>query len=190
MLKINKSYRKSIHEVVENLVPSDVIAKKNKTKSWKYGYNSEYDFICISKDGTLGEILYVGGLNIGLPARPKKIRFDEKTNDLQKWRRYEVPKELVHFDKIFKDEPNQESKLKEVRNRHAKFIEEDITRKFNGDWFTNDCEAIYITGHYYFFLQHYKLTDMRRYGDFRMPQRDYFIWVSIVTGKQIGRAHV
>ena len=56
-MKINKSYRKSIHEVVENLVPSDVIAKKNKKKSWKYGYNSEYDFICISKDGTLGDIL-------------------------------------------------------------------------------------------------------------------------------------
>ena len=79
--------------------------------------------ICISKDGTLGNILYIGGLNIGLPAKPKKIRFEEKTNDLQKWRRYEVPKELVHFDKIFKDEPNQESKLKEVRNRHAKFID-------------------------------------------------------------------
>ena len=41
----------------------------------------------------------------------------------------------------------------------------------------NDGEPIYITGHYYFFLQHYKLTDMRRYGDFRMPQRDYFIWI-------------
>ena len=77
-MKINKSYRKSIHEVVENLVPNDVIAKKNKTKSWKYGYNSEYDFICISKDGTLGDILYIGGLNIGLPAKPKKIRFEEK----------------------------------------------------------------------------------------------------------------
>ena len=102
MLKINKSYRKSIHEVVENLVPNDVIAKKNKTKSWKYGHDSEYDFVCISKDGTLGQIININGLNIGLPANPKKIRFEEKTNDLQKWRRYEVPKELVHFDRYLK----------------------------------------------------------------------------------------
>ena len=177
MLKINKSYRKSIHEVVENLVPNDVIAKKNKTKSWKYGYNSEYDFICISKDGTLGDILYIGGLNIGLPAIPKKIRFEEKTTDLQKWRRYEVPSELVHFDKIFKDEPNQESKRNEVENRHKNFISDDINRKFKGDWFMCDGNPMYISGHHYFFLQHYRLTGSNAYPDFREPQRDYFLFV-------------
>ena len=177
MLKINKSYRKSIHEVVENLVPNDVIAKKNKTKSWKYGYNSEYDFICISKDGTLGDILYIGGLNIGLPAKPKKIRFEEKTTDLQKWRRYEVPSELVHFDKIFKDEPNQESKRNEVENRHKNFISDDISRKFKGDWFMCDGNPMYISGHHYFFLQHYRLTGSNAYPDFREPQRDYFLFV-------------
>ena len=176
-MKINKSYRKSIHEVVENLVPNDVIAKKNKTKSWKYGYNSEYDFICISKDGTLGDILYIGGLNIGLPAIPKKIRFEEKTTDLQKWRRYEVPSELVHFDKIFKDEPNQESKRNEVENRHKNFISDDINRKFKGDWFMCDGNPMYISGHHYFFLQHYRLTGSNAYPDFREPQRDYFLFV-------------
>ena len=177
MLKTNKSYRRSLHEVLQDVVPQSVIDKCNRNKSWKYGYNAEYDFVCISKDGTLGNIIIINGLKIGLPKQPKYIRFQEKTKDLQKWRRYEVPKELIHFDKLFKDEPNPESKLKEVRNRHSKFIQEDITRKFNGDWFMNDGEPIYITGHYYFFLQHYKLTDMRRYGDFRMPQRDYFIWI-------------
>ena len=100
-----------------------LLQKKNKTKSWKYGYDSEYDFVCISKDGTLGQIININGLNIGLPARPKKIRFEEKTNDLQKWMRYEIPKELVHFDKIFKDEPNQESGGSSFR-----------TRTFGGKW--------------------------------------------------------
>ena len=123
----------------------------------------------------------------------------------------------MFFDKIYKDEKNIDAKYSEVVKKHRSFIDADFNRKFNGDWFMNDGVPTYITGHYYFFLQHYKLTDMRRYGDFRMPQRDYFIWVeacfaderclgslllksrrsafstssgSIVTGKQIGRAHV
>ena len=43
MQKIDKSYRRSLHKVVENHVPQDVIDKGNIKKSWKYGYNSEYD---------------------------------------------------------------------------------------------------------------------------------------------------
>lgn len=184
MLKTDKSYRRSLHTVVDNLVPKSVIDKGNKEKSWKYKYYEEYDFVCISKDGTLGQIIHINGQNIGLPAQPKKIRFQDHSAKLQKWKRYDVPKELIYFDKIFKDEPNPESKQREIQNRHSKFIQEDIIRKFNGDWFMNDGEAVYITGHYYFFLQHYKLTDMRRYGDFRMPQRDYFIWVEACFADQ------
>ena len=162
---------------MENHVPEDVISKRNKAKSWKYGYNKEFDMVVISKDGTIGEVLEINELLIALPSKPKKIRFDEFGNNEQKWSRYTVPNELRFFDKYYKDEPNQTSKLNEVFTKHRKFIDADIDRKFNGDWFMNDGEAVYITGYYYFFLQHYKLTDMRRYPDFRMPQRDYFIFI-------------
>ena len=46
-----------MHEVLQDVVPQSVIDKGNRNKSWKYGYNEEYDFVCISKDGTLGNII-------------------------------------------------------------------------------------------------------------------------------------
>ena len=177
MQKTDRSYRRSISRVVENHIPEDVIKKNNSSKSWKYGYNEEYDMVVISKDGTVGSVVEINELLIALPQKPKKVRFSEFGCKEQKWSRYQVPNELRFFDKYFKDEKNIEHKIKEVFNRHKQFIDEDISRKFNGDWFMNDGEAVYITGYYYFFLQHYKLTDMRRYPDFRMPQRDYFIFV-------------
>ena len=77
MLKTNKSYRRSLHEVLQDVVPQSVIDKGNRNKSWKYGYNAEYDFVCISKDGTLGNIIIIYGLKIGLPKQPKYFRFQE-----------------------------------------------------------------------------------------------------------------
>ena len=177
MQKINKSYRRSLHKVVLNHVPQDVIEKGNIKKSWTYGYNAEYDFVVVSKDGTLGEIISIEGLVIGLPSVPNKLRFEELPEYDQKWSRYKVPADLMFFDKIYKDEKNTDAKYGEIVKKHKVFIDSDFKRKFNGDWFMNDGTPTYITGHYYFFLQHYKLTDMRRYGDFRMPQRDYFIFV-------------
>lgn len=180
MKTIDRSYRRNIHTVVENLIPPDVIAKKNRQRSWQYRFYPEYDMVVISKDGTIGDILEINSLNIALPATPKKVRFEEMPQHDQKWRRYDVPKELVHFDKYFKDEPNPESKLNDVFRKHKEFIDDDMRRKREGDFLMIDGNPIYITGNYYFFLQHYKLTDMRRYGDFRMPQRDYFIFLEAV----------
>lgn len=181
MLKIDRSYRRNIHTVLENHIPQSVIDKKNKEKSWEYRLYPEYDnLVVISKDGTIGQILEINGLNIALPQQPDKIRWEELPQLDQKWRRYEVPKELMFFDKIYKDEPNPESKLTDVYKKHRKFIDDDMKRRRYGDFFMNDGEVIYIPGNYYFFLQHYKLTDMRRYGDFRMPQRDYFIFLEAV----------
>lgn len=185
MLKIDRSYRENLHKKIVDRVPLDIIEDGNhkarlpKDKwMWKYGYNSEYDMIIISKDGTIGEIIEINNLTIALPSEPKQIRFRGLPREKQKWKRYEVPYELVNFDKIYKDEKDSISvKLREVKFKNKDFIDADIKRKFNGDWFFNDGEPIYITGFYYFFLQHYKLTDMRRYGDFRMPQRDYFIFI-------------
>lgn len=176
---IDKSYRASIHKVLMDKIPASEIKKRNKDKQWKYGYNSQYDVVIISKDGTIGEIIEIEGLAIALPSVPNKIRFEERRKDHQKWERYKVPAELQFFDKMYGGSKKEdlESKWKEVELKHRKYIEEDYKRKFEGDWFMNDGTPVYVTGYYYFFLQHYKLTDNNRYADFRMPQRDYFIFV-------------
>lgn len=176
MQKIDTSYRRSLHEVVD-IIPQEVIEKGNRKKSWKYGYNGEYDVVIISKDGTIGEIISIEGLAIALPSAPKKIRFEDLPIKDQKWQRYKVPQDLMYFDKLYKDEENIEVKINEIHKKHEGFIKADFQRKFNGDWFMNNGVPIYITGNHYFFLQHYKLTDSNTYAHFRMPQRDYFIFV-------------
>ena len=177
MLKTDKSYRRNFHSIVDDLIPYSIVEKNNKTKSWNYGYHKEYDLVCISKDGTLGQILNIGGLNIGLPKQPKHIRLQEKTQDLQKWTRYSVPNDLKYFDKYFSKEKEIEKKFDEVSESHKEFIFNDFKRQDEGDWFMNDGEAIYINGGYYFFLQHYFLPEDGVYPNFRMPQRDYFLWL-------------
>lgn len=176
-MQSNKSYRRNLHFVLENHIPQDVIDKGNQSKSWKYGYNKEYDTVIISKDGTIGDILEINTLRIALPKTPDRIRNEDLKQRFQKWRRYDVPQDLQHFDKIYKDEKNTESILNSVFLKHKGFIDADIKRIKNGDFFYNDGEIVYITGFHYFFLQHYLLTGLDRFGDFRMPQRDYFIFL-------------
>ena len=138
MQKTDKSYRRSISRVMENYIPDSVRTKLNRSKSWKYGYNEQFDMVVISKDGTVGDVIEINELLIALPEQQKKIRFEEWGNKEQKWTRYQVPNDLRYFDKYYKDEANIESKLKEVFNKHKDFIDDDISRKFNGDWFMND----------------------------------------------------
>lgn len=173
---IDRSYRQNLHKVLENYLDDEVIEKGNLEKSWFYGYHEEHDLVVISKDGTIGQILEINDLKIALPSIPKQVRNSQLKQEFQKWRRYDVPKELSNFDRYFSDESNIESILNTVYRKHKDFIEKDIHRIKNGDFFYNDGEIIYITGFYYFFLQHYFLTDMNRYGEFRMAQRDSFIF--------------
>lgn len=177
MQKINKTYRKNLHYELFNHIPEDVVLSNNNSKKWKYGYNDEYDLVIISKNGTIGQIIVVNDLKIALPEKPKQIRGYNLQPSYQKWKRYDVPKELMFFDKYYKDETNTDSILNSVYRKHIDFIKNDIDRIENGTFFMNDGEVVFITGFHYFFLQHYLLTNMRRYGDFRMPQRDYFIWL-------------
>ena len=76
------------------------ISVPKKTKI-EYGYNRDLDVVIISKDGTLGSIIEVQGLKIGLPKNPKKVhkRSNKKTD--QYWEEFEYPKELRKISTVF-----------------------------------------------------------------------------------------
>lgn len=172
----DKTYRRSLHNIVTDYIPQDIIDKRNDSLSWKYGYNKEFDIIIISKDGSLGQIVEIENLKIGLPKAPKNIRNSNRQRQFQKWRRHEVPKQLSNFDKNNTDESNKDSIIVSVFHNNKEFIDADFKRKFEGEFIYIDGEVIYIPGGYYFFLQHYMLTD-GKYPDFRITQRDYYLFL-------------
>ena len=46
-----------LYHVIKDYIPKAVFNKKNKAKTWLYGYSEKYDLVVISKDGTIGEIV-------------------------------------------------------------------------------------------------------------------------------------
>lgn len=176
-MQSDKSYRRGLHKIVEDYIPQEILIEKNLNKSWEYGYNSEYDMVVISRSGEIGQILEINELIIALPSAQKNIRNQNlKQREFQKWRRYDVPKELANFDKHYSSESNIDSIIVSVYKKHKKYIDDDYEKILNGDFLYVDGEILYISGGYYFFLQHYVLTD-NKYPDFRITQRDYYIWL-------------
>ena len=70
----DKSYRRTLHSIIENHIPKDILDERNKSKSWDYGYNKEFDMVVISKNGTIGNVIDINDLAIALPKQPEKIR--------------------------------------------------------------------------------------------------------------------
>lgn len=129
---------------VDGLVEEHVRKMKNKAASWKYGYNEVIDTVIISKDGTLGEIYNVCGLNIGLPQAPdrKKILNWNKTPVNQKWAREELPEGL-----------NESTYL---TSKYADYIDEQYYKREHGIWIFLNGKEVYLTGTYWMFLQWYR----------------------------------
>ena len=91
-----RSHNYNIHSVVNDHISGNARRAKNKAKSWKYGYDSDYDLVVISKDGTVGDIYEINGLYIGLPETPKEI-----INTDNRWIPSEFPKELQRIKSSF-----------------------------------------------------------------------------------------
>jgi hypothetical protein len=84
-----------LYQVLKDVVRPEVLSKKNKDKSWEYGWDPKHDFVVISKDGTIGPVYEVNGLRIALPM-PKDIQ-----NRDAKWQPQEYPKDLAKIKTIF-----------------------------------------------------------------------------------------
>ena len=167
----NEGQNKNLYRVIDNYIPKQVLVKKNKAKTWKYGYDSKYDVIIISKDGTVGEVYEIQNLKVALPKAPKQClkRHSKKTE--QYWERREIPKPLGRMQSIFQwnEMPT------EFKSRYVEYIEQEFDYREEGCWFMNNGKPIYITGAHYMYLQ-WANIDIG-YPDFREANRLlYLFW--------------
>ena len=159
-----------MYKVVQDYVPKSVLTNKNNKKSWEYGYNKKYDFICISRSGELGDIINIQGLIIGLPKQPKKTYSRSNKKAEQYWERIDIPKPLTKIQSIF-----QWNKMpSEFKNNWVDYIENEFDNRELGHWFMNNGNPTYITGAHYMYLQ-WTSIDVG-YPDYRDANRIFYIF--------------
>ena len=160
----------SLYHVVQDYIPKNVISRKNAGKSWLYGYNEKYDLVIISRDGTLGSVINVNGLCIGLPSQPQNIYKRSPSASGQYWERKEISKQLNKIQSIF--QWNEMSI--QFKNRWVDYIEYEFDKREQGYWFYNNGKPTYITGSHYMYLQ-WTNIDVG-YPDFREANRIFFLY--------------
>jgi hypothetical protein len=157
-------YEQTLYSVIEP-IKLNTIARLNKSKSWKYGYNKEHDVVVISKTGQIGEIYEIQNLKIALPKVDKPHKFESGT-----WEVFEYPKQLSSIKTIF-DWRNTDDFF---QSKWEDYIDEEFNRRECGFWFENKSIPTYITGTHYMYLQWSKI-DVGN-PDFREANRLFFIF--------------
>ncbi len=159
-----------MYKVVQDYVPKSVLTNKNNKKSWEYGYNKKYDFVCISRSGELGDIINIQGLIIGLPKQPKQTYSRSNKKSEQYWERIDIPKPLTKIQSIFQwnEMPS------EFKNNWVDYIENEFDNRELGYWFMNNGTSTYITGAHYMYLQ-WTSIDVG-YPDYRDANRIFYIF--------------
>jgi hypothetical protein len=160
----------TIYSVAHEYVPTNELVKKNKARSWVYGYNDKYDLVVISRTGQIGQIINISGLYIALPEAPDKCSQNDSIKANQFWKREDIPKDLSKIKSIFhwNEMPPQ------FKDRWVDYIEEQFDYRENGYWFMNNGVKTYITGSHWMYLQ-WASIDIG-YPDFREANRIYFIF--------------
>ena len=157
-------------EIATNYIPSSVIKKRNKDKSWVYGYDSEQDVVVISKNGVIGSVLNINGLHIAIPAEPVKIQKRHSDKSKQYWESSECPASLKSIQTIF----SWNEVSKDFREKWIPYIETEFERRDEGFWFYNKGTPTYITGTHYMYLQWTKI-DIGS-PDYRESNRIFYIY--------------
>ena len=163
------SYQQTLVEELNDYINPKIIKKKNKTKSWDYGYNSDYDFIVISKTGKIGKIIEIQNLRIALPAENEPFKRSEKQEE-QYWEQKEYPKELKRIKSRF----DWEEYPIDFKEKWFDYIDEEFKKRDEGYWFYNNGIPTYITGTHYMYLQWSKI-DVGA-PDYREANRLFFIF--------------
>lgn len=155
----------NLYIILDEYIPKNVIATKNRHKSWEYGYNKDYDVVVISKDGTIGQIYEINSVKIALPSVPEKV-----TDYGNKWVAQEYPSELQKIKTIF-DWNRRDNAFK---SKYVDLIEGEFDKRENGHWFINNGKPTYITGTHYMYLQWTKIDI--GLPDFRESNRIFYIY--------------
>ena len=160
----------SLCRVITKVIPQSVLSRKNKAKTWAYGYDSKYDIVVISKDGTIGDIYEINHLKIALPATPKKCYSRSNKSLEQYWESFDYPKELSKVKSIFQWNEMPSS----FKAKWVDYIESEFDRREGGFWFMNNGKPTYITGSHYTYLQWTKIDV--GLPDFREANRLFYIF--------------
>jgi hypothetical protein len=163
------SYNQTLWKEIKDVVNPKILAKNNRFKKWEYGYNSDYDFIVISKTGKIGQIIEIQNLRIALPATDEPFKRSEKKAE-QYWEKQEYPKELNRIKSRF----DWEEYPSDFKEKWYDYIDDEFNRREKGFWFYNDGIATYITGTHYMYLQWSKI-DIGA-PDYREANRLFFIF--------------
>ena len=130
----------------------------------------EEDVIKICPHGTLGDVVELGGLLIGLPEIPKEgIIGEGLEEDMQMWQRTSMPQELSRIRSM--DEWSETPR--EFREKFRPYIEQEFRRRRDGVWFYNQGVPTYITGRHYMLLQWTRMDV--GYPSYLSFQRDIFL---------------
>ena len=163
------NYNQTLWKEVDNLINPKILSKNNRYKKWKYGYNAEYDFVNISKNGTIGQIIEIQNLRIALPTVIEPYKRSENKAE-QYWQRFEYPKELQRIKTRF----DWEEHPLDFKEKWYEYIDEEFKRREEGFSFYNNGDPIYITGTHYMYLQWSKI-DVGA-PEFREANRFFFIF--------------
>ena len=160
----------SLYEKVSNYIPKGVVSTKNRSRSWVYGYNDQYDVVVISKTGQIGEVVKINGLHIALPETPDNVYSRDKNRSEQYWERQRIPKDLEKIQSIFQ----WNEKPREFKARWVDYVENEFDHRENGYWFMNNGQPTYVTGSHYMYLQ-WASIDVG-YPDYREANRIFWIF--------------
>ena len=163
------SYEQTLWKEIKEVVNPKILAKNNRFKKWDYGYNSDYDFIVISKTGKIGQIIEIQNLRIALPAANEPFKRSKEKAE-QYWEKAEYPKELSRIKSRF----DWEEYPAEFKEKWYDYIDDEFTRREQGFYFYNNGTPTYITGTHYMYLQWSKI-DIGA-PDFREANRLFFIF--------------
>ena len=163
------SYEQTLYKVIPDVVNPKILKKNNRFKKWEYGYNKDYDFIVISKNGTIGEIYEIQNLRIALPAESGSFKRSKKKEE-QYWEPHEYAKELSKIKNVFDWDKYPE----EFKEKYYDYIDGEFQRRDEGYWFYNSGTPVYITGSHYMYLQWTKI-DVGK-PDYRESNRLFYIF--------------
>ena len=163
------SYQQTLYKVLKDVVNPKILKKNNRFKKWEYGYNAEYDFIVISKNGTIGEIYEIQNLRIALPTESESYKRSDKKEE-QYWESEEYSKELKRIKNVFDWDKHPD----DFKDRWYDYIDQEFKRREEGFWFYNNGKPTYITGSHYMYLQWAKI-DVGK-PDYRESNRLFYIF--------------